>query len=364
MPTLHIQKVGFGGKLHIFCKFVGEKFGDSKIISYLCNVEIRNRHIVKLKILIAMKRIHNYLSAMMMAVAAVAMTACEKQEEEASREEGSLTVRFSSEPWLETVTISMDDSENATTRADDARSATRAALQADGKTLTDFWLLDYVDGELKAEIHQTSDMSDFGEPTVRLDYGEHTIYFIASRGNGPNLSTADKTISWQKPLDTFYKRLSLTVSRETAAEQTVTLERVVTKLAIQVTDAVPESVTAFTITPATWYHGLNYESLDATSPQTDTPRTVNITESYYGKENAISASIYGFCPQDGCETDVLLTAADGNGEHIAEATITGASLKVNHVSQYTGTLFAASARQAGFTLMLSDSWGETIEGTW
>ncbi len=322
-----------------------------------------------------MKKIHNYLSVMMMAVAAVAMTACEKQEPEQSDgdETGSLTVRFGIEPWLETVTISMEDAGNAATRTagddatafgNDARTATRAALQADGKALTDFWLLDYVDGELKAEIHQTSDMSDFGEPTVRLDYGEHTIYFIASRGTDPTLSTADKTITWQKPLDTFYKRLSLTVSRETATEQDVTLERVVTKLTVQVADAVPENVTAFTITPATWYHGLNYETLEPASPQADAPRTISITENYYGIENAIKASIFGFCPQDGYETDVLLTASDGEGASVSEATISGATLKVNHVSQYTGTMFTDHAHQAGFTLTISDIWGEVIEGTW
>ena len=38
------------------------------------------------------------------------------------------------------------------------------ALEADGKTMTDVWAFDYVGGELKQQLHQTSDDADFGSP--------------------------------------------------------------------------------------------------------------------------------------------------------------------------------------------------------
>lgn len=300
-----------------------------------------------------MKKIHNYMSVMMMAVAAVAMTACEKQEPEQQTDgDGVLTIRFEAEPWGSDVTSSFGE------------ARTRGSLQADGKALTDFWLLDYMGDELKSEIHQTSDQSDFAEPTVQFAYGEHTIYFIASRGTSPVLLTDDKTITWEKPLDTFYKKLSLTVSKETATSQAVTLERIVTMLRVHVTDAPTEGTATFTVTPKTWYYGMNYATLEPVAAKADAPRTANLPASYIGKEDSVTVNIYGFCSQDGFNTDIHVSAADSQGVSKGEATVTAAQFKVNHISQYSGALFSAASRSAGFVLSLSSEWGEKIEGTW
>ena len=56
------------------------------------------------------------------------------------------------------------------------------SLTADGKDMTDVWVLDYVDGSLVQQRHQTSEDDDFGAPTLALSVGSHHIYFIASRG--------------------------------------------------------------------------------------------------------------------------------------------------------------------------------------
>ena len=82
------------------------------------------------------------------------------------------------------------------------------ALEADGKQLTDLWVLDYVDGSLaQAAIHQVSTDADFGTPTLNLAVGDHHIYFVASRGQNPTLSTDAHTLSFTRVLDTFYKDL-------------------------------------------------------------------------------------------------------------------------------------------------------------
>jgi hypothetical protein len=59
------------------------------------------------------------------------------------------------------------------------------ALTADGKAMTDVWVLDYVGGVLQQQVHQTSADADFGTPTLSLGLGDHHIYFVASRHRRP-----------------------------------------------------------------------------------------------------------------------------------------------------------------------------------
>ena len=54
---------------------------------------------------------------------------------------------------------------------------TRAALSANGKALTDLYILDYdkVTGKLLQVLHQTSTAADFAEPDLTLVYGAHVL---------------------------------------------------------------------------------------------------------------------------------------------------------------------------------------------
>ena len=52
------------------------------------------------------------------------------------------------------------------------------ALTADGKDMTDVWVLDYMDGTLMQTVHQVSTDDDFGQPVMTLALGEHHLYFV------------------------------------------------------------------------------------------------------------------------------------------------------------------------------------------
>ena len=156
---------------------------------------------------------------------------------------------------------------------------TRAAMEADGKAMTDLWVLDYVGGQLVQQVHQASTDEDFGTPTLNLDYGSHHVYFVASRGEGATLSTAEHNIAWTKPLDTFYKDFQITVSAGTSSAHNVTLERVVTRLRVTVADEIPAGIASITVTPTTWYYGIDYLTGDPAAAQASAPRTIAIPES-------------------------------------------------------------------------------------
>ena len=121
--------------------------------------------------------------------------------------------------------------------SDQWKPVTRGYLQADGKDLTDVWVLDYMDGKLVQQVHQTDNTAeDFGKPVMSLKYGSHHIYFIASRGQGAQLDTEAKTITFSKVLDTFYKDYEVSVAGSSNGNRAVTLDRVVTRLRLTFTD--------------------------------------------------------------------------------------------------------------------------------
>ncbi len=71
-------------------------------------------------------------------------------------------------------------------------TVTRAALSANGSMLTDLYVLDYdkTSGKLLQVLHQTSTATDFAEPDLTLDYGEHVLKVIATRSDNPTLLDA------------------------------------------------------------------------------------------------------------------------------------------------------------------------------
>ena len=105
---------------------------------------------------------------------------------------------------------------------------TRATLAE--LNLTDVWVFDYVGVQLQTITHQTASDASFGSPSLTVDYGDHTFYFVASRGDTPTIDGT--TISWAKPSDTFWSTLSLTVSPGSSITQAVSLHRVAARLRI------------------------------------------------------------------------------------------------------------------------------------
>ena len=235
------------------------------------------------------------------------------------------------------------------------------ALEADGKTMTDVWVLDYVGGELKQQLHQTSDDADFGSPTMDLSLGTHHIYFIASRGLAATLNTDDHTLTLGTVRDTFWKDYAITITSGTASSsRSVTLDRVVTKLKVVFSDAIPSGATTFNITPAAWYYGINYTTGEPISATPSQPITVNIPSSEIGLVNE-AVSIFGFSSTTEWTTNIAINCKAANNDVLGSATITTAPFVRNRVSEYTGPLFGDSG---AMTLSLNAKWDDSYTGTW
>lgn len=238
---------------------------------------------------------------------------------------------------------------------------TRGYLSADGKDLTDLWILDYMNGQLVQQLHQTNNTTDdFGQPVMNLAYGSHHVYFIASRGTGAVLDTDNHTITFTKSLDTFYKDYEVTVVSTSNGNRAVTLDRVVTRLRLTFTDVVDANAATINITPHTWYYAWDYVNGAPAGAATDQVVTLTIPDSEKGK-TGLQVNLFGFSTATEWTTDVAINSKTTGGDIIGSATITNVPFKANRISELSGPLFGS---EGAMTLSLNTSWETSYEGTW
>jgi len=232
-------------------------------------------------------------------------------------------------------------------------------LSANGSSMTDVWVFDYVGGELVQTVHQDDNTAaDFGSPTLDLAFGTHTLYFVASRGLTPTVNTTDHNITWVKPSDTFHKALTLTVNSETGA-QSVTLERMVAKLKMTINDAIATGTTQFLVTPTTWYYGMDYTDGSPTAQASSQAITVNCPSSLIGQSGQF-LTVFTFSSSAQWQTNVTLAASNGSST-ISSVAINNVPIQRNRSTEYSGNLFTAGGNS---TLTLNDTWGDPFTGTW
>ena len=294
----------------------------------------------------------------MMALAVCLMTACEKEISVDEPDNGVVvtddqgnvlpTKKF-------TFTLKGDFS-------DEWKPVTRGYLAADGKDLTDVWVLDYdADGHLLQQLHQNDNTEeDFGKPVMNLAYGVHQVYFIASRGVNPVLDTDAHTITFGNVRDTFWKRYDVSVVSTSNGNRAVTLDRVVTKLRLTFTDEVPAEANSISIIPHTWYYGIDYLIGQPASVRTDAETVITIPDASKG-QTGIQASLFGFSTADEWNTDVAISSRTTTNAVLGSATIAAAPFKANRVSDYSGPLFSAGG---SMSLSLNGEWITPYEGTW
>lgn len=246
--------------------------------------------------------------------------------------------------------------------SDEWNPVTRGYLSADGKDLTDVWVLDYdADGHLLQQLHQEDNTTeDFGKPVMNLAYGVHQVYFIASRGIYPVLNTDAHTLTFGSVRDTFWKRYDVSVVATSNGNRAVTLDRVVTKLRLTFADEVPAAANSISIVPHTWYYGLDYTTGQPASAQTDGANVIAIPDASKG-QTGIQASLFGFSTAEEWNTDVVISSRTATNDVLGSATITAAPFKANRVTEYSGPLFGS---EGSMSLSLSTTWDDSYHGTW
>lgn len=227
---------------------------------------------------------------------------------------------------------------------------TRAGLSANGKELTDLWMLDYRGGVLKQTVHQSNSEEGFGTVSAYFAQGEHELYFVASRGDGATLDTGDHKITWAKVSDTFYKSLTVDVSHA-AASTNVTLGRATCKLRVSIDDNIPQDAQTMTIKAGSWYKGIDYidgSAADMSQQNFD----VDISD------DTKTVAIFSISPEE-WKTDV--TVSVNTATKTESVTAENVPLFRNRETTLHGNLFGS---QQGMAIGIDDSWGEAAEKQW
>ncbi len=282
----------------------------------------------------------------MMLAAALVLTSCAKEGDETTADNsgrdsmGQMTITFVFGPQSQTQT----------------QTAMTRTLITDTE-LTDLWVFDYMDGTLSKTIHQSATDTGFGTVSVSLDYGEHTLCFVASKGTSPTIDAP--VITWEKPSDTFWHQTTLNVQPSSATLQPVSLQRVASRLRIVATDVLPENAAQLIVTPSHWYYGLNIQTGAACEDRSDA-RTVTIPASYIGTSDKLAASFYSICSADWtADVSVKITASDTST--LGEVTLTDVGFKCNMMTVYSGGVLGSLQSAA---VSVEDGWLEDEVHAW
>ena len=278
---------------------------------------------------------------------AVMMTACEREHDELA--DADIEINIPTDSMKNHATINFICSPYS------MRAMTRATLSE--LSLTDLWVFDYVGGALKNTTHQSSSDATFGSPSIDLEYGSHTLYFVASRGADPVVN--GKTITWSSVRDTFWASLSLDVEPMIATSQSVSLSRVVARLRIAVTDAVPTGAAKLNVTPSQWYLGLDYTTGEPSSPSSPS-LGVSIPSSYIGT-TSLNASFYTVSSTTMWQTDVAVAITSANDAVLGSVLLPDVPFQRNHVTNYQGSVMSSGR---SVTVTSDDEWIEDDSITW
>ena len=246
----------------------------------------------------------------------------------------------------------------------------RAALTANGKALTDLYILDYdkATGKLLQVLHQTITAADFAEPDFTLDYGEHVLKVVATRSQEPTLWDA-QNITWQvepniltpvtatqpvmmtstKTSDTFGAEKEVSVGIGTATTVSISLDRLVAKLVVISTDVFPDDATTIAL-ELQEHRTLSWTTMDVIDAVKN--QRVSDVTSLRGTTGTV-LSYFVLTPKDGYTTDVTLTTNRTEGDPYSAITVPSVILERNKVTTISGQIYG---HNQFFQVTVNDTW--------
>lgn len=249
---------------------------------------------------------------------------------------------------------------------------TRAALTANGATITDLYIFDYdkATGKLLQVLHQTNDAEDFAEPELTLDYGEHILKVIATRSATPCLIDATSS-TWDvapnvlapvtdsqpvaltsaKTSDTFGAQKEVTVGIGTANTVAVILDRLTARLVVKSTDVFPTDCSTWDATLQE-YKTFSLQSFDVTAAVKN-QRTTDVSS--LAGTTGTTLTYYVLVPADGYTTDITFTTNRKAGTSYSSITVPNVHFERNKTTTITGSFYN---HKQGFSISLNDVWDE------
>lgn len=181
----------------------------------------------------------------------------------------------------------------------------------DGQQMSDLFLFD---GATQI-AHQTNAEAEFGTITVLLTSGTHHLHFIATRSTG--LSYDEGILSCTSLRPTFGKHYDLNVTG--GSDENISLDRLTGQVVITIEDEIPAGAANLRIQMGDYYKGINPTTF-AASRSGDFDQTISISSRVGSTDNSWTLNILVPVYGEQHETTYTLTATNGSGDIIGQAT--------------------------------------------
>lgn len=237
------------------------------------------------------------------------------------------------------------------------------AIEANGEALKELWVFDCYEDSCALVAKQTDAQDDFGVVSMQLNYGSHKLAFVASRGEGSDVDVKNGQIEWTKVKDTFWAVEDVEIARGGAAEMSVTLKRVVSRMRVLMSDVVPKNMKKMKITANGWYRGIDVRTGDAVGSLSSVDvvaetSEVDIPSVYVGTSKRLAVSLWSIGKSERWTQDVTIGALDENGQSIGETVCSDVPMERNRVTNVTG--YFLSGGKLG-NILVDDGWDEGID---
>lgn len=209
---------------------------------------------------------------------------------------------------------------------------------------------------------------NFGEIEDKLPKGEYNIIFLACNNSIDSNDLVNITSNteyiyydWEEMNDTFHKKINITIPDDNS-DFSVTLNRVVGKLEIILTDNIPEEAYEIEYSLTDSHIGLDLFTGNSSHKYTVSKSGISIVDER-GKPN-YKLEFFSFVGEETVSCNLTINVFDQEKNLIATKNIRDISLFRNKIVRLSGEMFTANGgTENSFSLKVNDAWSAIIEKT-
>lgn len=220
-----------------------------------------------------------------------------------------------------------------------------------------FAYYNYYGGELETFVVQKNTDQDFGTIADKLSLGDHDLYFVAHNSERCYLDYPNRSLSFDKILDTFIYHTKINVTKETPVDLDVKLHRCVSLVEVVPTDEIPENVKSIRLTAAGYCDKLNVDTEVGTVETEDLTRDLLIPSNFIGEKN-VPFKLYCFIPDGKPNFTLKAEALDAEKKVLFAHVFENVPIKKNVDLKYTGVFFK-NTQKGVFNISIDPLWEDT-----
>lgn len=194
--------------------------------------------------------------------------------------------------------------------------------------------------------------------SIPLKYGLHQVFFVAHNSVNSSFSDATNFFSTGKVTDTFWGNIELKVDENTNQSQSVSLNRIVGKIVIKVTDAIPAEAKYLRMEVENYCACIDVKTgMGVTDECKKYAIEWMYKESNIGKTNT-TYSLLSYVPSENYNVNIKIDVLGDANNSLHSKTMKNIPIKANQSTTLTGELFNGGKN---FSFSFSPDWDKETE---